>query len=64
MQQLGLPTGPNPDGSPNLNLIFGYSVIKGMDSETKVNGKIEATFPIFPPVPPMLKGLRITGKVR
>ena len=64
MQQLGLPTGPNPDGSPNLLLMSNYSVIKGMDTETKVNGKIEATFPILPPVPPMLMGLRITGKPR
>ena len=64
MQQLGLPTGPNPDGSPNLILMSNYSIIKGMDTETKVNGKIEATFPILPPVPPMLMGLRITGKPR
>jgi len=60
MQQLGLPTGPNLDGSPNLALIEKYAVIKGMDTETKVNGKVESTFTID--APPLLQGFKITGK--
>ena len=64
MQKLGLPTGPNPDGTPNLGLMEKFAIIKGIDTEIKVNGKVESTFPVYPPVPPILKGLRITGKVR
>jgi hypothetical protein len=41
MQQLGLPTGPLPDGSPNLGLQAMYSQLKGADTEQKENGKLE-----------------------
>ena len=41
MQQLGLPTGPVPDGSPNLGLQAIYSQMKGADTEQKENGKLE-----------------------
>jgi hypothetical protein len=41
MQQLGLPTGPLPDGSPNLGLQAIYSQMKGADTEQKENGKLE-----------------------
>jgi hypothetical protein len=60
MQQLGLPTGPNLDGSPNLGLQQMYAQFKGGDNENKVNGKVEATFTID--APPMLQGFKITGK--
>jgi hypothetical protein len=43
MQQLGLPTGPLPDGSPNLGLQAIYSQMKGADTEQKENGKLELT---------------------
>jgi hypothetical protein len=43
MQQLGLPTGPLPDGSPNLGLQAVYSQLKGADTEQKENGKLELT---------------------
>lgn len=60
MQQLGLPTGPNLDGSPNLGLQQMYAQFKGADNENKVNGKVEATFTID--APPLLQGFKITGK--
>lgn len=60
MQQLGLPTGPNLDGSPNLGLQQMYAQLKAADNENKVNGKIEATFTIA--APPSLQGYKITGK--
>lgn len=41
MQQLGLPTGPLPDGSPNLGLQAMYAQLKGADTEQKENGKLE-----------------------
>jgi hypothetical protein len=41
LQKLGLPTGPLPDGSPNLGLQAVYSQLKGSDLEQKENGKLE-----------------------
>jgi hypothetical protein len=61
MQGLGLPTGPNPDGSPNLGIQSMYALLKGADNEMKVNGKVQATFTID--APPLLQGFKITGKV-
>jgi hypothetical protein len=61
MQGLGLPTGPNPDGSPNLGIQSMYALLKGADSEMKVNGKVQSTFTID--APPLLQGFKITGKV-
>lgn len=42
-QQLGIPTGPLPDGSPNIGLQSIYAQIVGADSEQKENGKLELT---------------------
>ena len=58
MQQLGLPTGPLPDGSPNLGLQQMFAVTKGQDMEQKINGKVEGALDLPPPY-----GLiEITGK--
>jgi hypothetical protein len=58
MQQLGLPTGPLPDGSPNLGLQAAFAQTKGQDMEQKVNGKIEGVLDLPPPY-----GLvQVTGK--
>jgi len=48
MQKIGLPTGPLPDGSPNLNLQAVFSQLKGQDEEQKLNGKLAAAV-IVPP---------------
>lgn len=49
MQSLGLPTGPLPDGSPNLMVQYANSIMQGMDKEQAENGKVEG-FGIVPPV--------------
>lgn len=49
LQSLGIDTGPNTDGSPNLMLQFLSSTIKGIDKEVSENGKIQG-FGISPPV--------------
>lgn len=41
MQSIGLPTGPLPDGSPNLYLASVMSQIKGNDKENAENGKVQ-----------------------
>jgi hypothetical protein len=41
MQSIGLPTGPMPDGSPNLYLAATMSQIKGNDRENSENGKVQ-----------------------
>ena len=60
-QKLGIPTGPLPDGSPNLMLLNLYGTMKAIDAETKVNGKIQGSFTFN--APPILRNLRITGKL-
>jgi hypothetical protein len=42
MQKLGLPTGPNRDGSANLGLQAQFSQLKGAKKDQDENGKIEA----------------------
>ncbi len=41
MQRLGLPTGPNLDGTPNLGLQSMFAQMKAIDRENKENGKLE-----------------------
>ena len=41
MQNVGLPTGPMPDGSPNLFLQSSMAQIKGNDKENSENGKVQ-----------------------
>lgn len=45
MQKLGIPTGPMPDGSPNLGMAAMFSGMKGQDSEEASNGKLEIFVP-------------------
>jgi hypothetical protein len=47
MQKVGLPTGPLPDGSPNLGLAHTYAIIKGMSNEQVKNGRTDV------PIPPL-----------
>jgi hypothetical protein len=49
MQKLGLPTGPLPDGSPNLGLQAMYAQIQAQDLEQKQNGKTEGALKLPPP---------------
>lgn len=49
LQQLGLPTGPLPDGSPNLGLQSMYAQIKSQDLEQKVNGLTPGSISLPPP---------------
>ena len=41
LQDIGIPTGPMPDGSPNLHLASVLSQIKGHDKENSENGKVQ-----------------------
>lgn len=41
LQSYGIPTGPMPDGSPNLMTLFVYAVDQGIDKEIAENGKVE-----------------------
>jgi len=59
LQSLGIPTGPLPDGSPNLMLLFNLATNKGSEKEKNLNGKIEA----YGVVPPLVGGyVKIFGK--
>jgi hypothetical protein len=61
LEQLGMPTGPMPDGSPNLANQFVGAIMKGMDKEDSENGTIDAMVI----VPPLTGGLlRVFGKSR
>lgn len=45
LQSLGIPTGPMPDGSPNLTMLSMFSSIKGQADELAENGKVEIAIP-------------------
>lgn len=45
LQSLGIPTGPMPDGSPNLTILSMFSAIKGAADEQAENGKVEVAIP-------------------
>ena len=40
LQQFGIPTGPMPDGSPNLYMVAIQSQITGVESERDKNAKV------------------------
>lgn len=44
-QKLGFPTGPMPDGSPNLFVLSEYAKLKGFQQEDNENGKIQIFAP-------------------
>ena len=44
LQKVGIPTGPMPDGSPNLTVLSMYSSIKGQGSEMS-NSKVQVAIP-------------------
>jgi hypothetical protein len=48
LQKLGLPTGPLPDGSPNLGLIAGFAALQGQSKELNENAKVEFAIPPLP----------------
>ena len=41
LQDIGIPTGPMPDGSPNLTMLAMYSQISGYANEVADNGKVQ-----------------------
>lgn len=41
MQKLGIPTGPMPDGSPNLDVLSKFAQMKAMANEEAENGKVQ-----------------------
>jgi len=59
MQGVGVPTGPLPDGSPNMMLQFGKSILCGAERESSENGTLAAS--VF--VPPFTGGVfKVYGK--
>ena len=62
LQKLGLPTGPLPDGSPNLGLLATYSQLAGQGKELWENAKTEMVIPpLTSPAGPTLP-LKWSGK--
>lgn len=45
MQRLGIPTGPMPDGSPNLTVLQMLGQMKAMANEEAENGKVQIAIP-------------------
>jgi len=41
LQKLGIPTGPMPDGSPNLNVLSKFAQMKSMAKEDAENNKVQ-----------------------
>jgi hypothetical protein len=42
---MGIPTGPLPDGSPNLSVLQMFGQMKAMANEEAENGKIQIAIP-------------------
>jgi hypothetical protein len=64
LQNAGLPTDDNPDGSPNLMNLFTKSKIKGMNKEQAENGKTEIFIPKLKVITPPGGGPGITLPVK
>jgi hypothetical protein len=63
MQKLGIPTGPMPDGSPNLGLLAMFGQMKAMAKEDAENGKVEvAVDPLSFTPAGLTNGIVIFGK--
>lgn len=45
LQKIGVPTGPMPDGSPNLTVLSMFSQIKASSAEEAENGKVQLAIP-------------------
>jgi hypothetical protein len=41
LQKIGVPTGPMPDGSPNIEILSRLAQMKAMANEEAENGKIQ-----------------------
>ncbi len=50
-EELGLPTGPMPDGSPNLMLAAVKGIINGIDDEFNENGRADIGIPALSVTP-------------
>jgi hypothetical protein len=51
MQQLGIPTGAMPDGSPNMGMVAMLQQIKGMEKESAQNSKSTTGIPSLTVLP-------------
>ena len=64
-EKLGLPTGPMPDGSPNLMLASIKALIDGIDKEEAQNGQVQVAVdflsitPIGQTIPKVVYGKKI-----
>ena len=45
LQKLGIPTGPMPDGGPNLTVLSMFSQLKASSNEEAENGKVQIAVP-------------------
>ena len=45
MQKMGIPTGPLPDGTPNLNVLQMFGQMKAQAMEEAQNGKVQIAIP-------------------
>ncbi len=62
-EKLGLPTGPMPDGSPNLMLVSIKAILDGSDKEDRQNGSLQVAVKPMTVLPiGVTKGLSSYGK--
>jgi hypothetical protein len=62
MEKLGLPTGPGPDGSPNLELMKDFSIISAFHKEMIQNGKMSGAAVLTSPPPGTPTVVKLGGK--
>ena len=62
LQSLGLPTEPNPNGTPMYSNMEGFSIMQGLNKEKEENGKIELFLKPIPIAGAGTGGMVATGK--
>ena len=62
LQSLGLPTGPNPNGTPMYSNMEGFSIMQGLNKEKEENGKTEMFIKPIPIAGYATSPIRVTGK--
>ena len=45
LSKAGIPIGPNPDGSANLSLSFGFSIISSVNNDIIKNSQVQIAVP-------------------
>jgi hypothetical protein len=61
LQSVGIPTGPLPDGSPNIMNVFNFMGNQGFVQEQAQNGKTQVSVLVPPVAGGLCQGFGVSG---